>query len=370
MQNIFFCKSCVVMSTRNRISFDKNGICTACQWNQEKKKVNWKRRRTLLSKICNQYKTNDSRFDCIVPVSGGKDGSYVSMMLKKKYNMTPLTVTIRPALEMDLGKKNLSNFINSGFSHLHVTTHPEGMRKLNLYGFEKFGFPYYGWLIAIHSVIIRVAISFNIKLIFYAEDGEVEYGGDAKLKNKPIYDTKYIISNYLENKYHRAIKNCKLNKEEKFWFEIPEKKILNKNKILLTHLSYFYKWDPYQNYIFAKKYCGLEEKKSRNEGSYTNFAQNDQKLYSLHCYLMYLKFGFGRANQDACIDIRRGALSREQAIQLVKMYDNQIPSHLFDEYCEYYKISKNKFFKILDKWANKKLFKKIGKFWYPQFKIF
>ena len=85
---------------------------------------------------------------------------------------------------------------------------------------------------------------------------------------------------------------------------------------------------------------------------------------------MVLKFGFGRANQDSCIDIRRGALSRDQAVQLVNMYDNQIPNHLFDEYCEYYKISKSKFIKILDKWANKKLFKKIGKFWQPQFKVF
>ena len=77
---------------------------------------------------------------------------------------------------------------------------------------------------------------------------------------------------------------------------------------------------------------------------------------------MYLKFGFGRANQDACIDIRRGALSRDQAVQLVKMYDNQIPTHLFDEYCEYYKISKKRFYNILDKWANKRLFKKSVNF--------
>ena len=105
MQNIFFCKTCLVMSTRNRISFNKDGICSACQWSEEKKKINWKERRNLLSKLCKKYKTKDSKFDCIVPVSGGKDGSYVSMMLKKNYNMKPLTVTIRPALEMDIGKK-------------------------------------------------------------------------------------------------------------------------------------------------------------------------------------------------------------------------------------------------------------------------
>ena len=64
-----------------------------------------------------------------------------------------------------------------------------------------------------------------------------------------------------------------------------------------------------------------------NEGTFTNFAQNDQALYALHTYLMFLKYGFGRANQDACIEIRRGALSRDQGINLVKLYDGIFPSN-------------------------------------------
>lgn len=369
MKNIFWCKSCLVMSTRNRISFNKNGFCSACQWSHEKKSLNWKKRRKELLKICNKNRSKNERFDCIVPVSGGKDGSFVSSILKKKYKMNPLCVTIRPPLETNIGKNNLLNFINSGFSHLHISPDKEAMRKLNLYGFEKFGFPYYGWLIAIHSAVIRIAINFDIKLIFYAEDGELEYGGDGKLKKNYIYDTEYIISNYLEGNYVKSIKNCKLTQNEKFWFILPNKKVIKKKKISITHLSSFYNWDPYTNYLHAKKYCGLEEEKARNIGSYTNYSQNDQKLYHLHCYMMYLKFGFGRANQDASIDIRRGALLRDQGIQLVNMYDNTNCVEFYDEYCEYYKISKNKFLKILDKWANKKLFKKKGKFWTPKFKI-
>ena len=73
---------------------------------------------------------------------------------------------------------------------------------------------------------------------------------------------------------------------------------------------------------------------------------------------MYLKYGFGRANQDASIDIRRGALTRDQAIHLVEMYDDMYPEHLFEEYCEYYKITMKEFLKNIDKWANKDLFEK------------
>ena len=86
-------------STRPRITFDKNGFCNACQWAEEKKTINWKKRQSLLKKIFSKKKYN---YDCIVPVSGGKDGSYISYMLKKKFKINPLCVTVRPPLELDL----------------------------------------------------------------------------------------------------------------------------------------------------------------------------------------------------------------------------------------------------------------------------
>ena len=112
------------------------------------------------------------------------------------------------------------------------------------------------------------------------------------------------------------------------------------------------------------------ENENTNLGTFSNFAQNDQKLYALHTYLMYLKFGFGRANQDASIEVRRGAMKRTQALELVKLYDNSYPEEYIDDYISYYRISKNKFDKILDKWANKKLFKKVNNRWMPKFKIY
>ena len=39
-----------------------------------------------------------------------------------------------------------------------------------------------------------------ISLIFYSEDGDVEYGGDAKHKHNGIYGIDYQISNYIEGK--------------------------------------------------------------------------------------------------------------------------------------------------------------------------
>ena len=87
----------------------------------------------------------------------------------------------------------------------------------------------------------------------------------------------------------------------------------------ITHWSYFEAWDPYRNYLVAKEKCNLTEKNETNFGTFTNFAQTDQALYDIHTYIMYLKFGFGRATQDAGIEIRRGAMTRDQALNLVRL---------------------------------------------------
>jgi len=359
-----WCKNCLNTSTRPRVTFDSKGICNACQWSKEKKKINWLKRQKILKKI---FKEKNSSYDCIVPVSGGKDGSYVAYTLKNKFKINPLCVTVRPPLETSLGQQNLKSFINSGFDHIHVTPNHRAMKELDKYGFKYKGIPYYGWLIAVHVAVLNVAVSLGINLIFYAEDGEVEYGGSDATKNKPFYDTKYQKNIYLEGGYENIIKKIKLSNSEKFFFTFPKDDKLK--KIKLTHWSYFENWDPYRNYLYAKKYCGLKEQEETNFSTFTNFAQNDQILYTLHTYLMYLKFGFGRATQDAGIEIRRGAMTRSQAINLVKLYDNNYPKDFIPFYLKYYQISEREFNKILDKWANKKLFKKIDGVWQPKFLV-
>ena len=77
----------------------------------KKKKINWNSRKKF-KKIVKQYKSN-SIYDCIVPVSGGKDGSYVASQIRDKLGLNPLTITSRPPLELDVGKKNLLNFLNT-----------------------------------------------------------------------------------------------------------------------------------------------------------------------------------------------------------------------------------------------------------------
>ena len=280
-----------------------------------------------------------------------------------------LTVTVTPALSLELGGRNLNNFIESGFNHLKISPDPEAMRILNRDGFVKKGFPYYGWLISVQAAVVRTAVNMGIPLIFFGEDGEVEYGGSTESKNKPMYDVDYMRRIYLEGGYDKVLNSSGLTDSQLYFFKFPDENELGGKNLNITHWSYFENWDSYRNYLVAKEHCGLEENESNNIGTFTNFSQNDQALYSLHTYLMYLKFGFGRATQDAGIEIRRGALTRSQAVNLVRVYDGKYPEKFIETYLEYYQMSLDDFNLVIDKWANQNLFVKKNGRWEAQFEV-
>jgi len=357
------------MSTRPRIHFDDRGWCNACVWAEKKKTLDWVARQSELKNLLDKHRSNGVQFDCLVPVSGGKDGSYVAYNLKHKYGMNPLAITITPSLPLELGDKNLRAFVESGFNHISINPSYNAMRDLNRIGFIEMGFPYYGWLTAIHSAVLRIAMQFNIRLIFFGEDGEIEYGGSTETDANPIYDVEYMKKIYLEGGYDKVLNKSQMRESELFFFRFPEANELKNCGIKVTHWSYFENWDPYRNYLIAKEKCGLQESDGTNTGTFTNFSQNDQSLYALHTYLMYLKFGFGRANQDACIEVRRGAMTRVQALNLVRIYDGHYPIEFLDAYLDYYQMTKSEFDMVLDRWANKKLFEKKNGLWKANLEI-
>lgn len=371
--NIFWCKNCLNMSTRPRISFDERGWCNACQWMEEKKTLDWGSRQKELLAILEKNRSKNGNFDCIVPVSGGKDGSYVAYTLKHKYGMNPLAITVRPALSLEIGDKNLSNFIHSGYDHIHLSPNPRVLDRLNKYGFIEKGFPYYGWLIAIMTAVIKTAANFKIPLIFYGEDGEIEYGGSTESKNNALYNISYMKRVYLEGGHEKVFERIKMDDDiseaDLSFFKFPTDSEVSEVGLSFTHWSYFEAWDPYRNYLVAKEHCGLQEVAENNSGTFTNFAQNDQALYSLHAYMMYLKFGFGRATQDAGIEIRRGAMTRDQAVNLVKLYDGHYPEEYLQAYLDYYQMTHEEFDAVLDKWVNRDLFEKIDGLWQPKYNV-
>lgn len=165
-KSIFWCKTCLNMSTRPRIEFNEHGICNACQWAEEKKSINWEARKNELTDILAKYRHNDGSFDCIVPVSGGKDSSYVSHKIKHELGLNPLTVTIRPGLPFQIGEDNLDNFVNAGYDNITIKPNPKVMQKIDKLGLVEFGIPMLGWQTIIQTFIPKIAANMNVSLIF------------------------------------------------------------------------------------------------------------------------------------------------------------------------------------------------------------
>jgi len=359
MAEIFWCKTCLNMSTRPRIEFNDNGSCNACEWSEEKKQLDWSKRIVELEKILSKYR-NKSNFDCIVPVSGGKDGTYVADQLKNRFSINPLCVTIRPALELEVGKINLENFLAEGINHIHINPNLKAMSKLDKIGFTEYGQGYYGWMTAVHAVPPLLASLFNIKLIFYGEDGEVEYGGTNKYKYKPIYRIEHQKKVFLNDTYENVINLSGLSDQDLYWFKFPDK---HADKIDITHYSYFENWDPYRNYLVAKEKYNLKDVASSNIGTFTNFAHNDQALSALHYYLMYIKYGIGRATSDASHEVRDGHITREEAVALVHRFDGEFPEKGFTTFLEYLDLTREEFWEITDRFRLDHIWEKKGNGW-------
>lgn len=356
------CTNCLMLETRPRITFDENGVCNACRWAEEKKKIQWEARWQQLENLCDSHRSSSGNFDCLVPVSGGKDSSYVAYMLKHKMGMNPLCVSIVPGLEFEVGRENLRNFINAGYDVVTINPNPDVAKKIGRRGLEEQGQPLMSWINSVQVGVFKTAINFNIPLIMFGEEGETEYGGSSKLRDTPFYDTEDSIKIYLSGVDPERYLN-QFDAKQLYWWLYPTDEEVKKAGLKIAHWSYFENWNPYEHYLIAKEFCGMKEREDASVGTYNNFAQTDTCLFDLHTYFMYLKFGFGRCTQDVGIDIRRGALDRQQGIQLVRKFDGYFPEQYVDLYCGYYGMTRDEFFACIDKWANKDLFEKVDGVW-------
>ncbi len=365
---ITYCKKCLMPSTRPRIQFNNLGICNACTWAEEKPDVDWSERREVLIRLCNKYRKR-SGFDVIVPYSGGKNGAYIAYKLKHEFGMNPICVTIRPPMEDPIGEQNIKNFIARGYSHLFVTPDPIVGSTLDRHEFISKGIPMHAFMIAVQTAILRVAVAMDIPFVMYAEEGESEYGGSTELKDSPTYDIehgkKYYLSGTDPNRYKESFSDLDL-----YWHTYPESDEIEALKPAVCHWSYFENFVNYEHYLVAKEKLGLTERETRNIGAIENFSATDTNLIHLYFYLMYLKFGFGRTTSEVGNEIRRGAMTRDQAKTLVNAFDGEFPSLHLDSYLDYYKMTLPEFHSVLDKWANKELFTKVGMTWKPSFHVF
>lgn len=374
-KSVIFCQRCVVSNQRPRTVIDKEGVCSACQYAWEKEHViDWSKRERELSQLLDRHRSKDGSFDVVVPGSGGKDSGFTAHLLKTKYGMHPLAVTWAPFIYTDIGWKNFNNFVDSGFTVL--SCFPNGVlhRKLARVAFELKGDAWEPFAFGQKTYAFHIALKFNIPLIFYGENGEVEYGGSMQNANKPFepvedWEKLYFkgagVNKLIESGVEMGIFNQEEANDKTFelYQALPLDQI-EKLGIQMHWLSYYTKWIPQENFYYAQKHTGfVANDDGRSEGTYSKYASLDDKLDGFHWYLGYIKFGLGRASRDAMMEVRSGHITREEAVSLVQRYDGEFPQKYFKDFLEYLNITEDHFWQIVDAYRPPHLWKKIGGEW-------
>jgi pseudaminic acid biosynthesis-associated methylase len=355
--NMKYCAKCTTPSTRPHLIFDEQGICDACR-NAEKKHnkekgIDWDARFEELKQILNKYKRNDGYYDCLIPVSGGKDSTFQVYMMKK-LGMNPLAVTFAQCSITKIGQHNLDNLAELGVDHIIFRPNRKAYRKLFKIGFEKFGDSCYPCHLGIHTIPFQIAVKMNIPLIIWGENTQLEYGG--KMSNQNILDKKFRDTYQLIGYSPEELLENGFKKQEIQPYIYPSDEELKKIGVAGIFLGYYIKWDARKQVEIVKK-LGFQPRDRRAEGSYIGYENVDEKFVRIHDYLMWLKFGFGRTTTQTSIDIRNKRMTRQQAIDLVRKYDNEKPQEYFDEFCEFVGKTPEEADEIFDKFTNKKIFK-------------
>ncbi len=381
-ENVIFCKKCVTSnqkvlssslisddqkhSNRSRMGFI-DGVCDGCiqvdrKYNQD---IDWKERELKLKKILEKYRSRNGSYDCIVPGSGGKDSVFQAEILKKKYNMNPLTVTFSPHMYTEAGMKNFHNWPLNGDVHNFLYTPSGGVhKKLTQLAFKNLLHPFQPFIFGQRHFASHLALLFKIPLIFMGES-QSEAGSSDEIdeimmeyKYWAKNDNEKILISGLELDELKAKHN--ITKNDLKYYLPNNVDTLKKNDIRVLYLGEFERFEPQENYYLATRVTGFVANSERTQQTYTKFNSIDDKVDNFHYYTAYIKFGYGRCTEEATREIRNRYITREEGVALVNKFDHEFPDKYFDDFLSYINIKEEEFYETLDKFRPTHLWGKKG----------
>lgn len=381
--SVVYCKKCVVSNQRPSstvefrhqrsdkkatIFFDEHGVCSACRFQETKNNsIDWATREQELHLLCDKYRKK-SGYDVVVPGSGGKDSAFTAHILKYKFGMNPLTVTWAPHIYTEIGWKNFQSWINvGGFDNILFTPNGKLHRYLTREAFLNLLHPFQPFIVGQRIIGPLIAAKFNIPLVMYGEN-QAEYGNNMKENLVPIMSDQFYSANqndlFLSGKSIQSIMA-----EQKFdikdfqpYLPLPIEEI-QKNETVVHYLGYYLKWDPQECFYYAVENTGFIPNESRTEGSYSKYSSIDDKIDPFHYYTTLIKFGLGRASYDASQEIRNQKITRDEGINLVRLYDNEFPSKYFGDFLDYINVDEETFRKTIDDFRSEHLWIKDNDNW-------
>jgi N-acetyl sugar amidotransferase len=360
---IKYCEKCLFPDSKPDLYFDSEGVCDACRTAERKHghtdSIDWDSRAIKFEEVLSDArKKANGWYDCIVPVSGGKDSMWQAYAMKKIHNMNPLVITFDQFDQTKTGLHNLEVLREIGVDHVHFTLSPNVVRPLVKKGFEIIGDPYWVNHVGIFTVPFHFATRFNIPLVVFGENPQFEYGGPESSRDNMIMDKRWRQEfGGMRGLREEDVVDLEISIGDMRALQYPTDEMIYDSEVLGTFYGYYFKWDASVHTEKMKK-IGWTPLPSPPAGSWVDYENCDMKYIDIREHIKYLKYGYGRATDQLNIEIRYGRITRKEALDIVLKIDGNVDPNNVTKFCEYLGISIDRYNSIVDSFVNTDIFKK------------
>jgi N-acetyl sugar amidotransferase len=357
-----YCTRCILPETRPGIEIDDEGICSACRNFDIRPDIDWAAREAAFEEVIANAKRRSKGYDCLIPVSGGKDSTWQVVKCLEK-GLNPLCVTWRPPGRTQIGQENLDNMIRLGVDHIDYSISPETEKKFMLAALKRFGSTGTAMHMALFNLPLQIALKLEISLVVWGENSAFEYGDTSDDKMGFRLDKnwfkKFGVTHGTSAEDWVSDDLTKANLTPYFGPDLDE---LERQGVLAVFLGYYYEWDVEMTRRVAKEHGFKENTEGARTGIY-NFADIDDDFISIHHYVKWHKFGCTRSFDNLSLEIRNGRMTREQAIKVVREQKDCMPREDIEKFCRFAGITWDEFFEIVETFRNHDIWEKAGGKW-------
>jgi N-acetyl sugar amidotransferase len=334
-----------------------------------KKDIDWRQRERTFREIVIHAKSRSGAYDCLIPVSGGKDSTW-QVVKCLEYGLTPLAVTWKTPARTPIGQRNLDNLVSQGVDHIDYQISPKVESRFMLKALERFGSTAIPMHLALFNIPRKIAASFSIPLIIWGENSAFEYGSADETHtgfklDKAWYQTYGVTHGTTAADW---VGTDFTAKELSGYFG-PDPDKLEASGVDAIFLGYYFPWDPQTSLEVARAHGFLADPGGPRTGYY-DYADIDDDFISIHHWLKWYKFGFTRSFDNLSLEIRNGRISRNEAIEILRKRGDETPYADIEKFCAFAGITKERFFEICEKFRNPKVWtRRDGKWNIPGFLI-
>ena len=324
--NMQYCVRCCMPSSNEGIEFDEMGICRACYSAEQKMHINWVDREKSLRKLLDYHKSLNRDYDCIVPISGGKDSTFQLHVVTKVYGLRALAVTFSHNWFTETGKYNLQNCLEKfNVDHIVFTPNRNLVNRIARQSLVKIGDSCWHCHSVVVAFAMQIAVKFNISLLIWGESAADLSGRSSYFDPVIKFDRDYFTKMSAKVGPEEIAGDTISARELSPW-RLPSVEDIERVGVEGIHLGDYIFWDDERQMEFVRDVYDWRE--DRVEGTYKGYKSVECIMAGVHDYTKFLKRGFGRGTDHASVDVRAGLLTREEAFELAKKHDTERPDAL------------------------------------------